>query len=55
MCNDVEVEPHLQPLDGETFQKKTANVQDGAHLNITMNGFCGGRHERCYTDIRVFS
>jgi len=35
---NVEVEPHLQPLDDETFQKKTTNVQDGARLDITMNG-----------------
>ena len=45
----------LQPLDDKTFQKKIGNVQDGAHFNIAMNGFCGGCHERCYTDTRVFN
>jgi len=29
VCNDAKVEPHLQPLDNEIFQKKTANVQGG--------------------------
>ena len=39
VCHDVEVEPHLQPLDDETFKYKTANVEDGARLDISMNGF----------------
>ena len=54
VCHDVEVEPHLQPLDDKTFKYKTANVEDGASLDISMNGFCGGRF-KCYTDIRVFN
>ena len=39
VCHDVEVEPHLQPLSDERFQQKTANTQDGARLDIAMNGF----------------
>ena len=46
VCHAVEIEPHLQPIDDETFQLKTANVQDGARLDIAMDGFWGGRHER---------
>ena len=53
--HDVEGEPHLQPLDDETFKYKTANVEDGARLDISMNGFWGGCFEKCYTDIRVFN
>jgi len=53
MCCDVEVEPHLQPLNTETFHYKTANAQDGGRLDISMNGFWGGCFEKCYTDIRV--
>jgi len=30
-------------------------IQDGAHLDISMNGFWGGHFEKCYTDIRVFN
>ena len=55
VCHDVEVEPHLQPLSDERFQQKTANTQDGARLDIAMNGFWGGRYEKCYTDFRVFN
>ena len=57
VCHDVEVEPHLQPLtlSDERFQQKTANTQDGACLDIAMNGFWGGCYEKCYTDIRVFN
>ena len=55
VCHDVEVEPHLQPLSDERFQQKTANTQDGARLDIAMNGFWGGRYEKCFTDVRVFN
>ena len=55
VCHDVEVEPHLQPLDDETFKYKTANVEDGARLDISMNGFWDSRFEKCYTDVRVFN
>ena len=55
VCHAVEIEPHLQPLNDEIFQQRTANVQDGARLDIAVNGFWGGRYERCYTDIRVFN
>ena len=55
VCHEVEVEPHLQPLSDERFQQKTANTQDGARLDIAMNGFWSGRYEICYTDVRVFN
>jgi len=38
-CHNVEVKPHLQPLNGENFQYKTANTQDGARLDISMKAF----------------
>jgi len=40
VCRDVEVEPHLQPLNNETFHYKTANIQDGACSAV--NSFWGG-------------
>jgi len=55
VCHAVEIEPHLQPLNDETFQQKTADVQDGTYLDIAVNSFWGGRYERCYTDIWVFN
>ena len=55
MCHDVKVEPDLQPLNNEAFHHKTANIQDGARLDISVNGFWGGRYEKCYIDVRVFN
>ena len=39
VCNNVVIEPHLQPLSGETLQYKTANRDDSARLDIAANGF----------------
>jgi len=56
VCHQVQVEPELQPVSSpETFSLSTANTQDGARLDIVMNGFWGGRSERCYVDVRVFN
>ena len=55
VCHAVETEPYLQPLDDESFKLKTANAQDGTRLDIAMYGSWGGRHYRCYTDIRVLT
>ena len=43
VCNDVEVELHLQPLYDESFQKKTDNAKDRACLDIAMNAWLLGR------------
>jgi len=34
VCNNVEVEPHLQPLSGESLSLRTANSDPGAQLEI---------------------
>ena len=39
------VEPHLQPLSGEQLSGASANFQDGAYLDVAMNGLWGGRYE----------
>ena len=39
LCHSVEVEPSLQPLSGESFQYRSANVEDGARLDVVANGF----------------
>ena len=33
----------------------TANVEDGARLDIAANGFWGGRYERTFIDVRIFN
>ena len=50
MCYDVEVEPHLQPLNNETFHYKTANVQD-----ISMNSFGVAMKNATLIAMRVFN
>ena len=41
VCHSVSIEPHLQPLGGETLRGASANIQDGARLDIAANGFWG--------------
>ena len=54
MCHSVEVEPSLQPLTGESFQHRLANIEDGACLDVVVNGFweCG---RGSYSDVKVFN
>ena len=39
VCHSVGVEPTLQPLTGEQFSYRSANVEDGAHLDVVAEGF----------------
>ena len=55
VCNDVQLEPDLQPLTGEQLTYTTANVEDSARLDIAANGFWGGRYERTFIDVRIFN
>ena len=38
VCHGVTIEPHLQPLSGETLSHWSAIIHDGAHLDIAMYG-----------------
>ena len=40
---------------GETFRGASANVQDGARLDIAADGFWGGHFERAFMDVHVFN
>ena len=55
VCNDVCVEPALQPVTDEVLRGATANSQAGARLDIAANGFWGGTFERTYFDVRIFN
>ena len=55
VCNDVCVEPPLQPLTGEALSGASAITEDGARLDIAANGFWGGRHDRAFFDVRIFN
>ena len=54
VCNEVEVEPHLQPVTGEQFALASSNSEDGARLGISANGFWGGQCEKNFVDRKVF-
>ena len=54
--HQIQVELELQPVSNpDTFSHATANSQEGAQLDIVMNGFWGGRSERCFVDVRAFN
>ena len=55
VCHDVSVEPQLQPLTGETFPLASANVKDGARLDVAASGFWGSRHQKVFLDVKVFN
>jgi len=55
VCNDVCIEPPLQPLEGETLHGATSIKEDGARLDIAANGFWRGRYEEAFFDVRVFN
>ena len=39
VCHNVAIEPKLQPLDGETFQYRSANTDTEARLDVRACGF----------------
>ncbi len=39
ICPDVELEPTLQPLTEERLPHRTANIEDGARLDVKARGF----------------
>ena len=49
ICNEVCVEPELQPITGETLTGETSNAQDGARLPMASGG---DRFEKTYFDVR---
>ena len=54
VCNDVCVEPDLQPLTDEVLRGTAANTQTGTQL--AANSFWGGSFKRItYFDVRIFN
>ena len=50
VCSSVTIEPDLQALTTEEFSNRTANISESARLDITANGFWGGRFEKTFLD-----
>ena len=56
ICDDVLVEPHLQPVPaGNSLVGASPNMLEGACLDVAMNGFWGWRYDRTFIDVRVFN
>ena len=51
--HDVEIEPHLQPLDYEIFTNSTC-IEDEARLDISAKGIRVSRFERSFYDVKIF-
>ena len=51
--SNVQIEPHLQPLSGETLSHRTSNSDDQARLDISAKGFWNTSHELAFFDVRV--
>ena len=51
-CHSVSIEPHLATA---STGGASANINDGARLDIATNGFWGRRFERAFFDVRVFN
>ena len=48
VCQDVAVEPVLQPITGETFQQRSTSTDNGACLDIRARGFWGSQSESAF-------
>ena len=55
ICHNVSVEPNLQPLSGEQFHYRSANVEDGARLDVSSESFWGRDRRLAYFDVKVFN
>ena len=52
VCTNVEVEPHLQPLDNERFNLRSAVTSPEARLDMKAGGFWSGG-VASFFDVRV--
>ena len=50
VCPNVVIEPHLQPLSGESFRLASTNTDDGARLDIRARGFWN-THQDAFFDV----
>ena len=55
VCHDVEIEPKLQPLQGESFVNNSTTTEDEARLDIKANGLWGSRFGRAFFDVNFFN
>ena len=54
VCNDVEVEPYLEPFTGEVLKYKTANRSGEARSDVRIRGFWSKNRKDALFEFRVF-
>ena len=54
VCKDVNIEPQLLPVAGETFNNRTANISNEARVDIKPREFWV-RGQQLFLDARVFN
>ena len=54
ICRDVAVEPLLQTLDGETFDRNST-ATDKARIDIKADGLWGTVFERTFFVVKIFN
>lgn len=52
VCKNVQVEPHLQPLDNEAMNLRSATTSSDARLDVKADGFWS-RGVTAFFDVRV--
>ena len=52
VCKDVDIEPQLLPVMGETFENRTANTSNEARVDIKSRGFWV-TGQQAFFDVRV--
>ena len=55
VCHDVEIEPKLQPLHGESFVNNSTTTEDEARLDIKATWLWGSRFRRAFFDLKIFN
>ena len=55
VCHNVQIEPQLHPLSGETLHYRSAIQDDDARVDIRASGFWRCLHHHTFFDVRVFN
>ena len=53
VCFDVEIEPKLQSLQGESFVNNSTTTDEDARQDVKVNGLWGSRFSRNFFDVKV--
>ena len=55
VCQDVEIEPHRQSLQGWSFDHRTTTTEDAARQDIKANGLWETCFSKTYVDVNIFN